>query len=29
MLRKAMEEKIKKIFLSRFKPKPLLNDPSR
>jgi hypothetical protein len=29
MLRKAMEEKIKKIFLSCSKPKPLLNDPSR
>jgi hypothetical protein len=29
MLRKALEEKIKKIFLSCSKPKPLLNDPSR
>ena len=29
MLRKAMEEKIKKIFLSCSKPKPLLNDPAR
>jgi len=29
MLRKTMEEKIKKIFLSCSKPKPLLNDPSR